>query len=489
MKRLGMAMTGYIGTHEQAVLRSGGSSPTSPEDPQVGAGTAWRTIHRYGRVEILAEPAGREAVPAPEALDPAHPPPDLSETERLGLAALRLRQSEEYRATKSARPRDGEDWDMPGCTAVAPRPNDARTAMGGEPLSSYLEGRVGVGIIIVEGPGSELKFSDEERTKILAEVQEGLGWLARIAPSGDISYSADIQSVTLDVQPDPLARDLEARWRDPAMAAIGLGGVHDYASSVRRWFKARWAYCAFFTKYPLWNFAYAYLGGPHLVMDYALDNWGPDNMDRVFAHETGHIFNCPDEYAKSNCTCGGRWGRFDAPNGNCERCAPGHGVPCLMKKNTPSLCDCTKSHIGWSVETPLYARHSGRVLDVNAASRNNGASVVQWDWYSGDNQRWRLDTMGDGYVRATAKHSDKVLDVKNDSGDNDAAVIQWSWHGGDNQRWRLDPTPEGSFRLVAKHSGKVLDIQGGSKDNGASAVQQDWRNDDSQRWRIEGSGR
>ena len=60
-----------------------------------------------------------------------------------------------------------------------------------------------------------------------------------------------------------------------------------------------WGYCAFFTKYPVGHFAYAYLGGPYLVMQYAIDGWGPNNIDRVFAHETCHIFNAPDDYAAS----------------------------------------------------------------------------------------------------------------------------------------------------------------------------------------------
>ena len=38
-------------------------------------------------------------------------------------------------------------------------------------------------------------------------------------------------------------------------------------------------------------------------MHYDNDGWGPDNIDRVFTHETGHIFGCPDEYAASNCSC------------------------------------------------------------------------------------------------------------------------------------------------------------------------------------------
>ena len=73
-------------------------------------------------------------------------------------------------------------------------------------------------------------------------------------------------------------------------------------------------------------------------MDYANDGWGPDNIDRVLAHETGHIFGCPDEYASSGCNCGGAWGRFGEANSNCENCAGAAGVGCLMRANESKMC-------------------------------------------------------------------------------------------------------------------------------------------------------
>ena len=53
----------------------------------------------------------------------------------------------------------------------------------------------------------------------------------------------------------------------------------------------------------------------------------------------------------------------------------------------------------------------------------------------GDNQRWRLSPLGDGYFRVTAKHSGKVLDVRGVSTANGAQIQQWDYLGGDNQRW------------------------------------------------------
>ncbi|HET6949125.1 MAG TPA: RICIN domain-containing protein [Acidimicrobiales bacterium] len=490
-------MAGDLHVDEWAVLEG-------EEEPAARAGAApgeARAIHRFGRVRVMAGPEqpGRAVPGAPDLAGLA----DVTETERLGLAALALRGSDDYQAAKAQRPRQGEVWDLRSCTEVGEVPPDARrippTGRRGplaapapvgapfRPTSDYLEGSVAVGIVIVEGPDAALKFPDAERLKIIAEVQNGLGWYAATNPLAGITFVYDIHVVTLGVPPDPAAPDLEAHWRDPAMGALGYDpswdGVYDYVEGLRTGFGTRWAFCGFFTKYPLWWFAYASLGGPRLVMDYAVDGWGTENMDRVFAHETGHIFNCPDEYGSSGCDCGGWWGRFRLPNGNCENCAAGGGVPCLMRANDFLLCEYTQGHLGWQVTTPLRARHSGKVLDVEGAATTSGARVQQWDANGGAHQRWRLEALGDESVRAVATHSGKVLDVRAVSTADGAVIQQWDWTGGDNQRWRLDNIDyAGELRLTARHSGKALDVEGSSAANGATAVQRTWIRRHSQRW-------
>jgi hypothetical protein len=343
---------------------------------------AERVIHQYGRLDILAIPE-EEPEATSRRLEEISPS-GLTEVERLGLAALRLRESREFRTTKQNRPRAGELWDMPDCTTVVPLPPDARAAVAAAaPTNEYLEGTVAVGIIIVEGPTADLGFSDAERTKVVAEVQNGLSFYATANPVAGISFAYDIQIVTVATPPDLNAADLEALWRDPAMGALGFSadwaGVTAYVEDIRNRFGTRSTYCGFFTKYPLGQFAYASIGGPRLVMQYANDGWGPDNIDRVFAHETGHIFGCPDEYAASNCNCGGTWGRFGIANGNCENCASGGGVPCLMKGNTFAVCGYTPSHLGWAPQ--LLVRNYG----YNAGG-----------WRVDQHPRFLADTTGDG---------------------------------------------------------------------------------------------
>ena len=348
-------------------------------------------IHRYGRVTIVGEPEAETAASSEASYaEPAQAlsAEGLSEIEALGVEAFQLRSSRDYQAIKADRPRAGEEWDMQRCTSVAPRPAHFAAEVGAAsagPTSAYLEGSVAVGVVIVQGPTAALQFTAAERTKVVAEVQNGLGFLSAANPLAGISFTYDIRNVTLTVPANPSAPDLEGLWRNPTMAALGFSanwaGVSAYIESLRTRFRTRWTYCVFFTKYPLPHFAYANIGGPRVVMDYANDGWGPDNIDRVFAHETGHIFGAPDEYRSSNCTCGGAWGRFGLANRNCEACAAEGGVPCLMKANTFSMCGYTPGHLGW-----------GPYLVVNNFGYDAGG------WRVERHPRHVADTTGDGMV-------------------------------------------------------------------------------------------
>jgi hypothetical protein len=133
---------------------------------------------------------------------------------------------------------------------------------------------------------------------------------------------------------------------------------------------------------------------------------------------------------------------------------------------------------------PLFARHSGKCLDIEDISPDNGADAIQWDYWGGANQLFRLEWVEAAHYRLVAQHSNKVIDIEGQSTANGAKVHQWDWWGGDNQRFRLDPVGHGYYRIVAKNSGRVLDVAGVSHNSGAKVIQWDWWGGDNQCWRI-----
>jgi hypothetical protein len=404
-------MAGDLPLHERVLVHPG-RLPAAAESAAAVTTLSGGVTHEYGpRVVIAAVPPSAEPVvraqmpevameAAPAAL-PDELTTDLDEVGALGLAAFAMRESSDYAEAKAQRPLAGEDWD--GADADSPDVHEgslaeslAAEAEAAAATSARLTGKVAVAIVIVEGPTAALKFSAEERTKVVAEVQNGLSWLGSQSSPAGISWSYDIRIVTLDVAAGPAnqtSEQKEARWRDPAMAQLGhgpgLAGVRAFVEAMRTRLGTDWGYCAFFTKYPLGHFAYASIGGPRLVMEYANDGWGPDNIDRVFAHETGHIFGAPDEYAASGCDCGGSWGHFGVPNTNCINCAPGGGVSCIMRSNEWAMCPYTPYHLGF----PQGQRYSGVFLPGTESYGlwlNASWTHFQAKWQEWSNQGLRL---------------------------------------------------------------------------------------------------
>jgi hypothetical protein len=280
----------------------------------------------------------------------------LSRNERLGVDAWTLQHSPEFVEETNHRRHESVPWgevtppDPPAEPPVNP-PDDEIFAAAMPETSAYLIGTVAVGVVFVDGPESSLQFSEAERTHVVAKVQAGLGWLAAQEPRAGVSWVYDIQEISITDAPDKKrfgTEPLESLWRDPTLAQMGFptgsDGVLAYVQSVIAQYRTRWGYCVFFTKYPLHHFVYA--RKPWIVMHHDNDGWGIENIDRVFAHETGHIFGCPDEYESSKCSCKARYGYLREVNGNCKPCA-NEFVNCIMEKNDYAMCDFTRIHLGW----------------------------------------------------------------------------------------------------------------------------------------------
>ncbi|MGW4892859.1 glycosyl hydrolase family 95 catalytic domain-containing protein [Kitasatospora sp. NPDC004240] len=134
----------------------------------------------------------------------------------------------------------------------------------------------------------------------------------------------------------------------------------------------------------------------------------------------------------------------------------------------------------------LVNRNSGKVMDVYGASTTDGASVIQYTWTGGANQKWNLLPDYDGSFRLSNVKSDKVLDDPGASGTVGKALDQWSDTNASNQWWKLVPTSGGHYRLVNAKSGLCVDVQGGSTSDAAKVIQSSTGGGTSQEWKPTG---
>jgi hypothetical protein len=102
---------------------------------------------------------------------------------------------------------------------------------------------------------------------------------------------------------------------------------------------------------------------------------------------------------------------------------------------------------------------TGKVLSIaNNSEEAEAKAVIAKEDEKNHSQQWKLDKVGDHY-KLTNRKSGKVLDVNDESTEEGTDIIQWDdkAEGNDNQRWSWigDGTER---RLKSKSSGLVLDV-------------------------------
>jgi len=225
--------------------------------------------------------------------------------------------------------------------------------------SEYLIGSVGVGLIFLESNGiidpNTENWNTTEITNVQNQIAQAMSWWINQNQWASLSYVLDVHTaVPTSYEPiihpsamtDPTYEKL---WVSEAMASLGYSSgdwmkrTRDYVNAMRTAKGTDWGLTVFLVDssndiggdFSDGYFAYAYMGGPYIVMTYNNDGWGISAMNQVMAHETGHIFWATDEY-DGYTEYSGYLNAADV-----------EGSGCLMDTNFLSLSAGTKLQVGW----------------------------------------------------------------------------------------------------------------------------------------------
>jgi hypothetical protein len=243
-----------------------------------------------------------------------------------------------------------------------------------------LVGLMAVGVVLVEGaPGTPQAFTDAERAAVTAAATKATLLLSRLSrtysPDGRALCRFLLETTSVTIAPGPVPpptntlhdkarRDAEivdrrSRWMPGVRAALGVGFIGEYCENhlqLKDWgvpLKPRRGVVVLVTKFPMGWMAHA--GGEGSSTAFVHYDWcvstgpylgtgaaGPGlaNLDRVIAHEIGHLFGGLDEYLP--CVVSETAGPRPTTNANC-----GGLDRCLMKDNDPVLCPASVEHLGW----------------------------------------------------------------------------------------------------------------------------------------------
>ena len=269
--------------------------------------------------------------------------------------------------------------ELVGDALLPPPPAHMPQSTGGDPTPGYVEtsefmiGTVAVGIILPESDGrvdsSTEDWTEEERSLVLSEITSALNWWAGLEPNAHLTFVYD--DGTTDPTPtayEPIARPHsdQSYWIAEVMATKGYTStsyfdqVRQYNQFLRDTCHTDWAFTIFVVdssndannRFSDGYFAYAYLGGPFMVMTFGNNGYGPHNMDAVAAHEIGHIFMALDQYYAAHQPCNRPSGYLGVENQNSQYGTCYSDEPSIMRGQiTPytqgAVDPYARGQIGW----------------------------------------------------------------------------------------------------------------------------------------------
>lgn len=234
--------------------------------------------------------------------------------------------------------------------------------------SEFMMGKVAVGIFLLESTGagdpSTENWTAGRASQAISQIQAGLSWWQARDPNAHLTFVYDIHNpANTSYEPINRSSDDEGLWIGQVLGNLGYADSNyyerafSYLNNIRNGLNTDWAISIWVAdsandadgEFTDGSFAYAYVGGPVMVMTYDNDAYGIGGMGAVTAHESGHLFYAMDEYAGGG-TGSEHSGYFDQVNCNAE-VGGTTNVPCIMRGQiTPytqgAVCPCTHGQVG-----------------------------------------------------------------------------------------------------------------------------------------------
>jgi hypothetical protein len=235
----------------------------------------------------------------------------------------------------------GEDSLLAG-DALYPPPHPAVVAAAGDfkpsrfQPSAFLAGRVAVQLIFVESDGSKepstKNWSDAQVALARGQVASALEWWHARLPNARVEFELTSRIVPSGYEPIEHGLSSEGLWVGDTLSRIGFNASNYFEQaysaddSLRRARQADWATTIFIVnsagkpdgRFADGHFAYAYVGGPFLVITSDAGPYGANQLTPVVAHELGHIFGALDQYAAAGTPCAQESGYLAVPTTNSQ---------------------------------------------------------------------------------------------------------------------------------------------------------------------------
>ena len=106
------------------------------------------------------------------------------------------------------------------------------------------------------------------------------------------------------------------------------------------------------------------------------------------------------------------------------------------------------------------------VLDIDNASKSNGANVQIYQSNGTNAQKFKVKYLNNGYYTIESVNSGKVLDVDNAGKNQGTNVQQYGSNNTDAQKWIIAKNTDSTYSIVSKCNNLYLDVKDGIASSG-----------------------
>ena len=119
----------------------------------------------------------------------------------------------------------------------------------------------------------------------------------------------------------------------------------------------------------------------------------------------------------------------------------------------------------------LVSKSNGRPLSIAKSLTTVGAAIVQDSMADLANQKWRMDSTSNGYVKFVSVLTGQAIDVRWGGKRQGIRVNQWTSSASSSQEWKIEAQTDGSVKLINRNSSLALTVPNTPTKGNHQAVQ------------------
>ena len=133
----------------------------------------------------------------------------------------------------------------------------------------------------------------------------------------------------------------------------------------------------------------------------------------------------------------------------------------------------------YKIESILNSRPA---FDITDGSKADGAKIQLWGFVNAEQQKFEITCDNNGYYEIKSVYSEKVLAIENNKASNGISIIQKTKQGTDDEKWIINSEGNGTYSINSKINNSSIDVPEYNAVDGQKLQLHDWNGETAQKF-------